>query len=340
MGKRLTYALFAMLALSFLLAACGAPAPATIARTPSRPFSIRGKGEMRPISPTRMADALASVGLDPKKLPPLEQLDKSQRLLVMETFNTALGIPCSGCHSDPDFRADTRRKRVAKRMWNDIVRGLAYDNGDLLYCDSCHNGALFMLDRRDKDKVAEFMSNEFVGRLKRTDGKDHDCGTCHGDPPEFAFLSDWRESPAPDVRIVKAPPPPVSTIATAITPPPIPTAPANTAPTGVKPPTKPPTAPVSAGPCGTKLNPCPLQRWMRSNIATAITANDTQALARALDRVATFSPDGSWRWAEIAKTGAEFARQGDMSAARKSCKGCHEAYKPSWKASYRSRAVK
>jgi hypothetical protein len=24
-----------------------------------------------------------------------------------------------------------------------------------------------------------------VGKLKRRDGKDHECGTCHGDPPEF-----------------------------------------------------------------------------------------------------------------------------------------------------------
>ncbi len=340
MAKRLTYALFATLALSFLLAACGAPAPATIARAPVRGFSIRGKGEMKPIVPTLMANALVSVGLDPKKLPPLEQLDKSQRLLVMETFSSTLGVPCSGCHAD-DFRADTRRKRVAKRMWNDIVRGLTYDTGELLYCDSCHNGKLFIIDRRDKAVVADFMGAEFVGRLKRVDGKEHNCGTCHGDPPDFGFLGDWRESPAPDVRIVKAAPAPVSTnVAVNLPPAPITTAP--TAPTtGVKPPPKPPTsAPVSLGPCGTKLNPCPLQRWMRANIAPAITANDTQALARALDRAAAFSPDGSWRWSEIAKTGAEFARQGDMSAARQSCKGCHELYKPSWKSNYRSRPVR
>lgn len=343
MGNRLTYALFATLALSVLLAACGAPAPATIARSPARTFSIRGKGEMRAITQTRMSAELASVGLDPKKLPPLEQLDKSQRLLVMETFSAALGIPCSGCHADPDFRADTRRKRVSKRMWNDIVRGLSFDNGDLLYCDSCHNGQLFMLDRHDKDKVADYMSNEFVGRLKRTDGKDHDCGTCHGDPPEFAFLGDWRESPAPDVRIVHAAPAPTPapTPPTAITtsaPPTSATPPAPPKPQPPKPTASTPPAPL--GPCGSKLNPCPLQKWMRANIAPAITANDTQALARALDRVAAFSPDSSWRWAEIAKTGAEFARQGDMSAARKSCKGCHELYKPSWKSSYRSRPIR
>ena len=338
MGKRLTYTLFATLVLSFLLAACGGPGTATIARTPQRKLatlSIRGKGEMKPLIPSTFSAQLASVGLDPKKLPPLEQLDKSQRLLVMESFSAALGVPCTGCHADPDFRADTRRKRVTKRMWNDIVRGLSFDSGEPVYCDSCHAGKLFLLDRSNKDRVSDYMSSEFVGRLKRADGKDHECGTCHGDPPEFDFLTGWREEPAPDVRIVKAPPPPApAVVAAVVTPPPAATpAPAvKPAPASV--------VPVSSGPCGTKLNPCPLQRWMRKNIAPAITANDTQALARALDRLAALSPDASWRWAEIAKTGAEFARQGDMSAARKSCKGCHELYKPTWKASYRSRPVK
>jgi hypothetical protein len=339
MGKRLTYALLATLALSFVLAACGAPAAEKIAKAPTRTLSIRGKGEMKPIAQTTMSAQLAAVGLDPKHLPPLEQLDKSQRLLVMETFNTALGVGCDGCHADPDFHADTRRKRVAKRMWNEITRALSFDNGDPVYCDSCHAGKMFLLDRHDKEKVADYMSAEFVGRLKRVDNKDHDCGTCHGDPPDFAFLTDWRELPAPDIRIVKAPPAPtqVATVS-----PPVPSA--SVAPTPVAPkptPTvKPPSPPVSAGPCGTKLNPCPLQKWMRANIAPAITANDTQALARALDRLASFSPDASWRWTEIAKTGAEFARQGDMSAARKSCKGCHELYKPSWKSNYRTRPVR
>jgi hypothetical protein len=315
-----------------------------IAHAPQRSLSIRGKGEMKPLTPSRLAASLAAVGLDARNLPPLEQLDKSQRLLVMETFSDSLGIPCSGCHSDPDFRADTRRKRVSKRMWNEIVRGLAFDNGDALYCDSCHNGKLFLLDRSNKDRVADYMSAEFVGRLKRTNGKDHDCGTCHGDPPEFDFLGAWREEPAPDIRIVKGASSPalVATVAPTAAPP---VSNPGPAPTGTgtvvkPPPPRPPPSAASLGPCGDKLNPCPLQKWMRANIAPAITANDTQALARALERAAAFSPDGSWRWAEIAKTGAEFARQGDMSAARKSCKGCHELYKPTWKEKYRSRPIK
>jgi hypothetical protein len=79
---------------------------------------------------------------------------------------------------------------------------------------------------------------------------------------------------------------------------------------------------------------------MRQNMAPAVAANDTQALAKALDRAAAFSPDASWKWAEIAKTAAEFARQGDMGAARKSCRGCHDSYKNDWKASYRTRPIK
>src|SRR6202012_4225486 len=120
---------------------------------------------------------------------------------VMESFSDALGIPCMGCHAQDDMRADTRRKRIAKRMWNDFTRGLAFENGDAVYCDSCHKGQLFNLNRSDKAKLSDYMSDQFVGRLKRTDGKDHDCSTCHGDPPEFAFLSLWRDNPAPDVRI-------------------------------------------------------------------------------------------------------------------------------------------
>ena len=337
MRKRPTFALLAALLLSLVLGACKGPVPQAIARTPARSLGVRGHGAMKPLTASRLLASLSSVGLDPKKLPPLEQLDKSQRLLVMETFSDALGVPCTGCHSDTDSRADTRRKRIAKRMWNDYARGLTFDNGDALYCDSCHNGQLFPLDRTDKDKIADYMSNELVGRLKRTDNKDVECGTCHGDPPEFGFLGIWREEPAPDVRFVKAPPPPAPLVAFV--------APTAAAPPAPPPPITPPkpaltTSAVPSGPCGSKLNPCPLQRWMRKNIAPAVTANDTQALARALDRAAAFSPDGSWRWAEIAKTGAEFARQGDMSAARKSCKGCHVLYKATWKSSYRSRPIR
>jgi hypothetical protein len=78
---------------------------------------------------------------------------------------------------------------------------------------------------------------------------------------------------------------------------------------------------------------------MRSNVATAVAANDTAALGRALERLAGMSPDGSWTWAQISKTAAEAAKRGDMAEARKSCQGCHNLYKEKWKASYRKRPV-
>jgi hypothetical protein len=335
--------------LAAVLAACKGEAPEPVMRAPSpspvRSIGVRGKGPMTPIVQSQMGEKLSRIGLDPRKLPPIGELDKSQLLAVMETFTESLGIPCSGCHAMQDMHADTRRKRVAKRMWNDFSRGLAFDNGDALYCDTCHQGHVYLLDRSDKAKLADYMSDQFVGRLKRADGRDHDCGTCHGDPPDFAFLAIWRENPAADIKIVKAPPPrpaePVAAVPAPVTAQPPARTDARGTQMNVAPITRPrPVASAPTGPCGDKNNPCPLQKWMRQNMATAVSANDSPALAKALEKAATFSPDPSWKWAEIAKTGAEFARQGDISAARKSCKGCHDAYKNQWKQSYRTRPIR
>ena len=142
---------------------------------------------------------LEAAGLDPKKLPPLESLDRHQKLKVMRTFTEALGATCTDCHAGLDWAADTRRKRVAKRMWNELTRVVALENGDAVYCDSCHQGAMFVLDRRDKAKLTTFMTDVYDAKLKRTDGGDHDCSTCHGDPPNLQFLTTWREQPAPDI---------------------------------------------------------------------------------------------------------------------------------------------
>jgi hypothetical protein len=97
--------------------------------------------------------------------------------------------------------------------------------------------------------------------------------------------------------------------------------------------------PVNATACGDKKNPCPLQRWMRDNVASAVAANDSAALARALDRTAALSPDPTWTWKAVAAEAADAARRGDIPAARKSCQGCHNAYKPQYKEKYRLRRV-
>ncbi len=91
--------------------------------------------------------------------------------------------------------------------------------------------------------------------------------------------------------------------------------------------------------CGTKENPCPLQKWMRANMGAAMAAGDLPTLAKSLDKAATMSPDPSWTWAAIAKTGADAARKGDTAGAKASCKSCHDAYKDKYKAQFRTKAV-
>lgn len=157
---------------------------------------------MRAVRPSVMGERLRAAGLDPANLPPIETLDGAAKLKVMRTFTEALGVACVDCHAGLDFAADTRRRRVAKRMWNEITRVVAIDTaagGEPVYCDSCHQGDLFVLDRRERSKVSLFMTDDYDQKLRRTDGRDHDCATCHGDPNDHAFLTKWREAPAPDI---------------------------------------------------------------------------------------------------------------------------------------------
>ena len=91
--------------------------------------------------------------------------------------------------------------------------------------------------------------------------------------------------------------------------------------------------------CGTKENPCPLQKWMRSNMGAALAANDLPALAKALDHAVTLSPDPSWNWSALAKEGADAAKKGDLAGAKASCKKCHDAFKDKYKAQFRTRPI-
>lgn len=304
----------------------------------------RAVGAMAPVRASRMGDRLAEVGLDIRHLPPLERLTPEQRRKVMGTFTDSLGVPCTGCHNEDNFRADTRRKRVAKRMYNEMARLLVLEDGEAVYCDGCHQGKETVLDRRDKAKVSAFMDDSFVDKLRRVDGQEHDCSTCHGDPPEFAFVAQWKESPAPNLVLASEKQQALEKARAAAMAEAIPVAaPPAGQPVAVNAPRrfpKPKRPPQPARACGDKDNLCPLQVWMRRNIAPAVTAGDTEALARAMDKLATFSPDPSWEWASMAKASAAAARRGDMDEARKACRGCHTTMKPLWRQKYRLRPVK
>lgn len=90
--------------------------------------------------------------------------------------------------------------------------------------------------------------------------------------------------------------------------------------------------------CGSKENPCPLQKWMRANLGTPLAAGDTAALATNLKKVAASSPEASWTWSKIASDGAAAAAKGDLGGAKASCKSCHDAYKDQYKQKYRMKA--
>ena len=165
------------------------PAPLATGASPHDPWVPA----QLPVATAMEAD-LKELGLDPKALPPLGKLEASTLRKVMRTFTRSLGVPCAACHDVKDFRAPTPKKTIATHMWNDFARGLAMRDGSPLYCDSCHGGKATFLDRSDRKELAGWMRRAFVegldvvprerGPLARTDGKEHNCATCHGEPFE------------------------------------------------------------------------------------------------------------------------------------------------------------
>jgi hypothetical protein len=95
--------------------------------------------------------------------------------------------------------------------------------------------------------------------------------------------------------------------------------------------------------CGSKTNPCPLQKWMQDNVGSKLADGNLAGVATSLDKVATMSPDPSWTdWAKFAKDGATAARQGGdtgTQGAKQACKACHDKYKNEYKTRFRTKAV-
>jgi hypothetical protein len=301
-----------LLVAAIVMGACSADAVAPGPATPKEKRPERAPGPMADVHATRMGDKLVAAGLDPKNLPPLETLNGSQRMKVMKAFSESLGTPCIGCHAEEGFTADTKRKRIAKRMYNELVRVLVTSDGSAVFCDSCHDGKMFVLDRRDHYAVATYMENVLVGKMKRVDERDHDCATCHGDPPDFHFLDSWRAGRAPDIDEAMAHDGPLPPAADTYSPP--------------------------TAACAKDGTLCPLQRWMRARVAPAMASGASDKLASALEETARFSPAPDWRWEDIAKAGAAAARKGALDEAAKSCVQCHDAYKKTWRAQYRTKA--
>ena len=71
----------------------------------------------------------------------------------------------------------------------------------------------------------------------------------------------------------------------------------------------------------------------------AVSAGDTAALGTALDKASSFAPAGYANWGSIAKDGAKAAKAGDLTAAKASCKACHDQYKQKYKTEMRGRKI-
>jgi hypothetical protein len=168
-----------------------APAPASASALTPAPAPV----EMKPPVTSTLTDSLATLGLDPKRLPPLEKLEPRALRGVMKLFAKSLGIKCSECHRAGDFAAPTRRKTIATHMWDDFVAKLALVDGSPVFCDSCHQGRVEQLDRRDKKLLAKWMDDNFVQRLARLDAKGTDCETCHVDM-EMKLFERWEAAAA------------------------------------------------------------------------------------------------------------------------------------------------
>jgi hypothetical protein len=90
--------------------------------------------------------------------------------------------------------------------------------------------------------------------------------------------------------------------------------------------------------CGDKgQKPCPLQGWMKANMASASSSGDAAELGKQFDYVAAHAPPGFTNWASIAKSGAAKSKASDLDGAKAACKSCHDQYKTRYKVELRDR---
>jgi hypothetical protein len=172
----------------------GAPPSSASGAAPQSPPPVAGTAseavEMKAPVPTAFVDGLRTLGVDLAHPPRIEQLDARALREVMKLFTRSLGVRCYDCHEQADFSQPTRRKKIAARMWNEFVARLELRSGAPLFCDSCHQGRVKQLDRRDKKALGRWMDDHFVAELARSDGGTHNCETCHVDW-EMHLLDTW-----------------------------------------------------------------------------------------------------------------------------------------------------
>jgi hypothetical protein len=96
----------------------------------------------------------------------------------------------------------------------------------------------------------------------------------------------------------------------------------------------------AAATCGKKPLPdCPLQGWMKANTSGAMSAQNFDALEKALNQIVNFAPPGYTNWASISKDGAKAAHDQNLDAVKASCRGCHNQYQKKYREEMRTRKI-
>jgi hypothetical protein len=146
-----------------------------------------------PIAPPRataLTAELADLDLDPTSLPKFADLTPKQLRGVMQLFRKSLGVKCTDCH-DADYSAPTRRKSIAQHMWDDITANISTSDNGAVFCDSCHQGRVSIVDRGDLGALKDDMKSSFVDKLARKDGQVNACSTCHVSDADFDLIDRW-----------------------------------------------------------------------------------------------------------------------------------------------------
>jgi hypothetical protein len=157
-------------------------------------------------SASLLGTKLTAAGFDIKNLKPIAATITEAKTdatgvrmkTLMEAISSGLGVKCNFCHTivgadgGVDFMAASEKKNIASKMWDEFVVKLQFQNGDPLFCDSCHSGTPKFLDR-DPGTIAGFMGDNYVGKFKLAAGGMHACSTCHGTPFAAEFLPGWAQ---------------------------------------------------------------------------------------------------------------------------------------------------
>jgi len=92
--------------------------------------------------------------------------------------------------------------------------------------------------------------------------------------------------------------------------------------------------------CGSSGQPaCPLQAFMKANALVALEARRFDRLGEVLGRVAEMAPPDYPRWRDIALAGAKAAADENLESVRRSCKGCHDAYRAAYRRDHRADVI-